>query len=242
MNELAKVLVGRQLVDQLIILFKGMSEEKIDGIVTATKKQIRKDGLDTLKNELTEKFLSQIETLKKTGCPTNIIKILESKLAEVVDKAAGMEFPEVKIPFLPIIPKSFLGLYGLINMVEYNGKRGETHLDPMLIINKTDTPVKPYFIYGVADGEGTINSTLNHATKFVERQDRKPLTSDEGIALCLHTKVLDSHAIYCLNSSYDGQKNSIIQISIKANRPLLDWANEGNIDKNGGSPSCSSLY
>ncbi len=71
----------------------------------------------------------QMKTLRARQCPEVICEILERQRNTVLAKAAA-EIPEEHIPFVPVIPRSYLGIYGLMPMVMSGDKVGYTYLNP----------------------------------------------------------------------------------------------------------------
>mgnify|MGYP001572774056 CR=1 FL=1 len=69
--------------------------------LVAESKKIRKEDLEKL-------FDSQIKTLKDRGCPEQIVEMLQNQKGSVIQKAGEMTFAEGNIPFVPIIPRTYL--------------------------------------------------------------------------------------------------------------------------------------
>lgn len=157
---------------------------------------------------LSEKFMSavfemfdnRIQTLKDRGCPSAIVTLsfeqqkfsIASRSIEVADK---MSFKDEHILFFPVIPRTYRGLYDLMEMVWYRSNeghiyKGSTYLNPTLITDEVETPNKPYYIFDVDDGKVLRGKSPKEAIDIIKKQSRSPLTVAEVIALATHTDIL----------------------------------------------------
>lgn len=122
---------------------------------------------------------SQIERLKRLGCPGNILGPLHDKRKMVIARAEQMGDNLGNIPFLPVIPTGKSGFDKLLGMLGCK------------FINDLDTIIpcstfRPYFLVGVNDGSQLINKSASQAKRILDGQGRKLLTAEEVIAMCLH--------------------------------------------------------
>lgn len=217
------------LITELTNFFKNLKEEVIDNIVAEVKRR----------NRLRKLFDSQMETLKSRGCPQEILEVFQKQKSEVLNKASENKIEITEhIPFLPVIPHSYIGIYGLMSMVRNDEKVGYICLNPNEITDLVKAPKNPYFIYDVENGEDTLKYSLDNADKFVKEQNRSCLIADECIAMCIHTNVLFKHHVYT-NSRYENG-NKIIDICLKNKRPMLDWSSTNYSDAKWGFASCHS--
>jgi len=184
-------------------------------------------------------FDSQMETLKSRNCPQAIIEAFQNKKGEVLSKAAEMEVPEGNIPFVPVIPRSYMGIYGFMPMVRNSDKVGYTYLDPNEITDEVETPKNLYFIYDVKDGKDMLGKSPEKAEKLIKEQKRSCLTADEGIAVCVHSKVLSEHYVDCTGSRYE-HSDCVPHVCLSGGRPKLDWSDADYSHGKWGSASCRS--
>ncbi len=171
-------------------------------MVAEAKKQATAETVEERKNGLAKLFDSQMETLKSRGCPQAILEAFQNQRDAVLSKAAEMEIYEGHIPFVPVIPRIYMGVYGLMPMVRNGEKVGYTYLDPNEITDQVETPKNPYFIYDVEDGKDMLGKSPEKSEKIITEQKRSCLTADEGIAVCTHTNVLSEHYVDCAGSHY----------------------------------------
>lgn len=227
------------LIAKLTAFFKGLGSEVIDDVVAEAKKQANAETIEGRKNGLAKLFDSQMETLKLRNCPQAILEAFQNKKSEVLSKAAEMEIPEGNIPFVPVIPRSYMGIYGLMPMIRNDDKVGYTYLDPNELTDQVETPKSPYFIYDVEDGKDMLGKSPGKAEKFIKEQKRSCLTADEGIALCVHSKVLSEHYVDCTGSRF---KHSVLApyVSLSDDRPKLNWHLADYSPDEWGSASCRS--
>jgi hypothetical protein len=227
------------LVAKLSAFFNGLETEVIDDVVAEAKKQASAESAEERKRGLGKLFDSQMETLKSRGCPQAILEAFQDKKSEVLGKAAEMEIGEGHIPFIPVIPRAYLGIYGLMPMVRHGDKAGYTYLDPNEITDNVKTPKGPYFIYDVEDGRDMLGKSPEKAEKLIKNQGRSCLTADEGVALCAQTSVLSEHYVDCTGSRY-GRADRVLDVFLYDARPRLSWDYAGNSDDRWGSASCRS--
>lgn len=177
--------------------------------------------------ELEKLFDSQMETLELRGCPETILIKLRVSKDEVLNKSKEMEISEGHIPFIPVIPRSYMGIYGLMSMMTENGRKtAYTCLDDLsIIIDNVKTPKSPYFIYDVeCNNKAFVESPRKMEKKFRE-MNRSGLTIDEGIALCTHTDVLREYYVNCIGSYYDQGNWSdwILSVFLGRNGPKISY-------------------
>lgn len=227
-----------QLVGKLVSLFRD-ADTDIDEAVKEAKNQLTSESKKVKYEDLDKLFDSQIQTLKDRGCPKQIVELVQNQKGSVLENANEMEIPEGHIPFVPVIPRIYMGVYGLMPMVRNNEKQGYTCLDPNEITDKVETPKKPYFIYDVEDGKKMLGKSPEKAEKLIKEQKRFCLTADEGIAVCVHTNVLSDHYVDCTASRYE-DTDKVPNVYLDCDRPGLSWRSFGNSDGRWGSASCRS--
>ncbi|MBU1178921.1 hypothetical protein KKB69_01090 [Patescibacteria group bacterium] len=227
------------LVAKLTAFFKGLTVEEIDDVVTEARQQATVETVQERKNGFAKLFDSQMEALKSRGCPQAIMEAFSNQRDAVLSKAAEMEIPEEHIPFVPVIPRTCMGIYGLMPMVRNGDKVGYTYLDPNEIIDQVETPKNPYFIYDVEDGKDMVGKSPEKAEKLITEQKRSCLTVDEGIAVCIHTNVLSEHYVDCTGSRYP-HADLVPDVYLDDDKPLLDWSYFGSSNDKWGSASCRS--
>lgn len=114
-----------------------------DQLLMEAVRSARAEGIEERKEKFNRLFYSQMETLKDRGCPQAILEVFQGKKDAVITKTIRANIDIDNIPFLPVIPKSYLGIYGLMPMVR-NGKNiGLTCLDPNQLTDVVDTSMTP---------------------------------------------------------------------------------------------------
>ena len=202
-----------------------------------TKRLFNVEAVEGHCNRLATLFDGQIETLKSRSCPQAIVRVFHSKRDKVLSKAAKMDIPDGHIPFIPVIPRSYIGIYGLMDMIRIGENRGYTSLDPNEISNNIETPKEPYFIYDVEDGKDMLGKSPKQAKRFIKKRERYCITAEEGIVLCIHTNVLSTHYVNCTGSMYK-RTESLPNICLDGDRAVLNWHNFRSSLERWGSASC----
>lgn len=227
------------LVAMLTTFFKGLEAEVIDDVVAEAKKQATAETVEERKNGLAKLFDSQMETLKQRGCPQVILEMFRDKKSEVLDKAVEMGIPEGNIPFVPVIPRSYMGIYGLMPMVRNGEKVGYTHLDPNEITDDEECPKAPYYIYDVEPGETTLGKSPKDGERIIQGQNRLCHVPEEDIAVCVHTDVLSDHCLWSAGSCY-GHTDKVPRLRRDSYGPMLGWGYANELGERRGSASCRS--
>lgn len=184
-------------------------------------------------------FDNQIATLKDRDTPAAIVELLAKQRGSVIGKASEMTFEDGRVPFLPVIPRSYRSPYDLMPMVRNGDRAGYNHLKPTEITDKIETPNEPYYIYDVEDGESTRGKSPESAQVSFESQSRSGLTVAEVIALTTHTGVLWGHNLFATGSLYDSA-DFVPRVWLSDGKPRLHWSYADRSVSDWGSPSLGS--
>jgi hypothetical protein len=196
------------LIAKLTAFFRGLSGEEIDDVVTEARRQATVESVEERKKNFIQLFNSQLETLKGRGCPQAILEAFQEQRDKVIAKAIQTNIAEGNIPFLPVILKIYLGVYGLMPMVRNGEKVGYTYLDPNKLSDVVETPKTPYYIFDVEDGKAMLGKSPNDAEKLIKKQNRLCLTDAEVIAIGVHTDVLSNHYVDATGSRYKSDQGA----------------------------------
>lgn len=228
------------LIAKLTAFFKGLGAEVIDDVVAEAKKQANAETVEDRKNGLAKLFDNQLETLKSQNCPQAILEAFQNKKSDVLNKAAEMEIPEGNIPFVPVIPRSYMGIYGLMPMVRNDDKMGYTYLNPNeMTDNEEEIPKNPYYIYDIEPGKVTLGKSPEDAEKIIKKQNRLRHITDEDIAVCVHTDVLSDHYLWSTGSRYV-LSGWVPNVCLSGDVPELGWDVADCSFDEWGSASCRS--
>jgi hypothetical protein len=232
-------LTTSQLIGKLVALLQEADYHKFDEAVAKAKKQLTTEAKQARREDLEKLFDGQIATLKDRGTPEQIVELLANQRSSVIDKASEMTFENGHVPFLPVIPLTYRGLYDLMSMVNNKGKAGYTYPNPTTNTDKVETPDEPYYIYDVEDGESTRSKSPESAEKAFKSQKRSPLTLAETMALTTHTDVLSRHYVWAAGSRC-ALADEVPNVCLYGDRPRLYWSYADISDSGWGSASCGS--
>jgi Family of unknown function (DUF5701) len=85
-----------------------------------------------------------------------------------------------------------------------------------------------YLLVDIDTGKGTLNITPNDALKMIEKENRFPLTIDEGVALVTHhPQILRNGNCFSLFGSRRGDRR-VTALWISKGKPRLGWCWAGN--------------
>lgn len=172
-------------------------------------------------NELLDLFDEQIDRLKDRGCPDFIIDRLWGMKFKVVDRACNMSIRRGNIPFLPVIPDSWLSYARQMEMVRKNDSPGVIELNVSGIENWREVSKEPYYIFDVNDGWKGRGYIPSDVERVIRNNQKMPMVVEELISLCIHTEILNRHNVGALDSRYG--KSSAPGIFMKRDIPTLDW-------------------
>lgn len=161
---------------------------------------------ELIKAKYEELFDQQLTCLSFLDIPYEIVRALSGKKDSVISKVSTLDIAEDNLPFLPVIPIQYIGLYGLMSITKGLGLRGHTDLNPNSIkdVVEIDIPRQPYYMIDVGDRKHTFGKSSAEATNIIKGNHRSPLTIQEVIAFCiLSPEELHKQNLYCLGSGYD---------------------------------------
>jgi hypothetical protein len=97
-----------------------------------------------------------------------------------------------------------------------------------------------YLAVDIDTGKGTLNITPDEAMKIIKKENRSPLTIDEGIALITHhAEILKKNNSFSLLGSRCGDRR-VPALWISGGKPKLGWCWAGNPHTWLGSASCGN--
>jgi Family of unknown function (DUF5701) len=166
---------------------------------------------------------------------------LEERLAEL---PSGDE--ERRIAFVIVVSSELVPSGEAVPLVELGGKQGFTRieaddLERFAPVDGVDLPRgSAYLVTDVDTGAGTLNVTPDDALETIARQDRSPLTIDEGVALVTHfPELLQTNNCFSILGSRCGDRR-VTAMWVSGGRPRLGWCWAGNPHTWLGSASCGS--
>lgn len=178
-------------------------------------------------------FLAQLRTLRSFKIPPVVIEFLEPVYETVARKASQMKIDTGRIPFLPVIPRTYelFSPYKDLPITMHCGDKvgGSFNLSPELIEDSEFTPWKPYYIFNIEDGLATLGMSATAIRRMRFATERRPLTDAEIIALATHSDVLSRFNICAASSSYDGNQKGI-DLRVDDNGYPVLCSNEHDLD------------
>ncbi|MGH2359027.1 MAG: DUF5701 family protein [bacterium] len=151
---------------------------------------------------------------------------------------------EGRVPFVIVVKNDLVAGEKAMSLVEREKKNGFTVMDADEI--KGFEPIEgvriptdaAYLVVDIDTGKETLNITPDKALKIIERENRSPLTLDEGVALITHhPEILMRNGGFSLPGSRCGDRR-VTALWISGGRPKLGWCWAGNPHTWLGSASC----
>ena len=153
---------------------------------------------------------------------------------------------EERIAFAIVVTRELLAWHDAMPLLEVNGKQGFTEMEPddlarFAPLDNIAVPGAPaYLVADVDTGRNTLNVTPDDALDVIARENRSPLTIDEGVALVMHyPDVLTTKNSFSMLGSRCGDRR-VTAIWVSRGRPRLGWCWAGNPHTWLGSASCRS--
>ncbi len=204
--------------------------------------------------ELVKEFERQINNLLAKNYPSlagitqeDFLKFTSELLAKVRDLSVEkIDIEKGTLPFVIVVKLSFVNTQSAMSSVVRDGKTGIEKLYPreaceFLPIESVSIPENPmYLLVDIDRGKNTINIAPREAMTIILKNDRTPLTIDEGIAVVTHFPafLMKNNCFSLLASRFPGDKRvPAIWINGKK-RPNLGWCWDGNPHTWLGSASC----
>ena len=201
-----------------------------------------------------KEFDRQVENLVQKGHPkvadvrtdefTKHIEPLKERITEL--PMLEKEAEEGRIPFVIVVKRELVAGEKAMQLVEWKEKKGFTVIDANDIkgfksIEDVNIPSDmAYLLVDIDTGKGTLNITPDEAMKIIKKENRSPLTIDEGIALITHhPEILKKNNGFSLLGSRCGDRR-VTALWISEGKPKLGWCWAGNPHTWLGSPSCGS--
>lgn len=207
---------------------------------------------------LRKEFDRQVENLLQKGYPAaasvSVEEFLEhlAPLQERVEEAmvpeTEMDLENGYLPFVIVVKSDLIDTEKTMSFVEREGKQGYTNLYPrepgdFKPIDGVRIPSgKAYLMVDIDRGKETINITPDDALKMIQKENRSPLTIDEGVAIMTHYPdfLIKNNCFSLLASRYSGDKRVPAIWITQERKARLGWCWEGNPHTWLGSASCRS--
>ena len=241
----------KNLVAKLKPLFHGLASDDITEAVSEAKKGNDLETIEEHKNILAKLFDDWMETFRVVNCSKVIIEMFLEQKEEAVKKMseiwtemyAGETLKSLAdrgiYLGIPVVPRPYMTIYGLMLMVRNGENVGYTYLDPNKLSDVVETPDKPYFMFNVEDGRDMLGKSPKKSEELIKKKERSCLVDNEGIALCIHADVLSHHNVDCTGSRCK-QGDEVPHVCLNDDRPKLSSDGIGYSHDEWGSASCRS--
>jgi hypothetical protein len=201
--------------------------------------------------ELRDEFDRQVGSLLRSAYP----KLAGMGADEFVQHIAPLKkrLPDLagsgndaSIPFVITIRNEAVATEKALPLVELGGQRGLVDMHPTE--SNDFTPIEgielpdslAYLVADIDTGASTLNVTPDEAIAMIVRENRSPLTIDEGVALITHyPEILKTKNCFSLLGSRRGDRR-VPALWISSGSPRLGWCWAGNPHTWLGSASCAN--
>jgi hypothetical protein len=214
-------------------------------------------GMELVENQeqyerFEQEFNRQVENLRTLGFP-KLAEMDEEKFAalfeplkEQLKELSGREFQEGRIPFVVVPREKLLSLEKKIPLMEVDGKKGYTVIDVSIDVSEfedADGVEVPegmaYLVVDVENGKAMLGKSPDEALKQLKKEDRSPLTAEEGVATILqHSDILKDHYMD-LHTSRRGS-DEVAGLWLSEGEPRLGWNLSDSSSSGWGLASCGS--
>ncbi len=203
-----------------------------------------------------KEFDRQVENLLQKGYPASAGVSVEEFLKGLATLEEWVEectLPEIDLengylPFVIVVKSDMMSTEKAMSLVEREGKPGFAKMYPrkpgdFMPIDGVGVPSgKAYLIVDVDRGKESINVSPDDALKMIQKNNRSPLTIDEGVAIMTHYPefLQKNNCFSLLASRYSGDKRVPAIWLTQERRARLGWCWERNPHTWLGSASCGS--
>lgn len=207
---------------------------------------------------LRKEFDRQVENLLQKGYPAAAGISVEEFLKhlapfhEWVEKASvpamEVDLEDGYLPFVIVVKSNLLDTETAMSLVEREERQGYTKLFPrepedfMPIDSESIPSGKAYLMVDIDRGKKTLNIAPDDALKMIHRQNRSPLTIDEGVAILTHYPefLIKNNCFSLLASRISGDKRVPAIWITQERKARLGWCWAGNPHTWLGSASCGN--
>jgi hypothetical protein len=212
---------------------------------TRTSESASSSNLELLRSE----FDRQVENLIRKGYPELAgleERVFLQRVAPLRQRLPGLAEGdgEARIAFVIVISGELVSPDEAMVGVELDGKRGFTRiaaddLSGFTPLEGLELPAgSAYLVADVDTGGATLNAAPAEAIRSITRENRSPLTIDEGIALITHyPEVLGTRNCFSILGSRCGDRR-VTAMWISGGSPRLGWCWAGSRHAWLGSASC----
>jgi hypothetical protein len=206
--------------------------------------------------KLRKEFDRQVENLLQKGYPEAASISAEEFLKQIdplKERVGELVFPEIDLekghlPFVIVVKSDLVAAEKAMSLVEREGKHGFTKMVPRepkdfkTIDGVTIPGSMAYLLVDIDRGKETINIIPSEALKLITKENRSPLTIDEGVAIVTHFPefLIKNNCFSLLASRYSGDKRVPAIWINSERRSNLGWCWDGNPHTWLGSASCGS--
>jgi len=143
-------------------------------------------------------FCQLISVLREKGVPAEIVGLFKVQQETVLNEASKIPLEKGEIPFLMGIPRECLNaeeqarIFGISLSPSF---KDLLSLECREFYGSLDIPRRPYFFFGVKNGNENISRPWNMNCDFKEKEI-KALSVEELFSLWVQTRVLIHHFIF----------------------------------------------
>jgi hypothetical protein len=248
-----KVNLKESIVSKIVSIFADVPPRKdiiifVDDVFEEAKVRLE-EMAKTARAAYYEDIIDQrLERLRTLGCPSFILKKLQTKKLEAVSKACALNIPDNRDSLIPVISSHYLTIYSQLEMINFNDITGDTALESSRITNALKKGISQnegkifdgvYFILDIDDGAGTEKMTCAEADERIRGKNRFPLTVEEIIALLLQRTEPPVYNLLAGGSRYE-HDDRVPFCTTEDNKTWLKTCFYNTIHPNSVTPSCGA--
>lgn len=200
-------------------------------------------------NSILDEFDRQVDKLIQSGIPKHAdisTEDFSSLLSPLREKVTTIK-SERQFPFIIVIKNSLISAEKIMSCIEIKGHQGEVRMTPLApddfspIENLGIPDMDVYLLTDVDTEQKTLNLTPHTALEVIRKENRYPLTIDEGISLLFQfPEVLTDKKKYNCFSASGSRRNDqrVPAFWLSYKKPRLGWCWDNNPHAWLGSASC----
>jgi len=175
--------------------------EELDIIVKESVETANKLGRKFSCASLNDLFDQQVETLRKNGLPDYVISEFRYLRKDTVETASRMRFQEGSLPFVPVVPRSYFGIYGLARFMRGDAAIEKIGIETKMFKDLDDSGNNHlYYIFDIASSDETLHLAPQQGREIIKKQGRFGLSLAEAYGYATHSNIISKQGIYAIES------------------------------------------
>lgn len=228
-----KIQEARKILAKAYEILEGKEKEEVEEILEGREdKEILEKLFIEQKHKLLDLGYPEALKMDKDSFSAKYIEPLRKELGKIPEN-----IPEGNLPFLIVIPDNILDIKKKMSMVKLGQETGYVWKDfdfkELRDAEGVKTPEDPYLIFDIENGDKMKGKSADDCVKQFAKENRRGLTTQEGIDLITHhPEILQDHCVDLVGSRSGSENVPYLWLHDGCPKLNRDWT--GNAIRVGG--------